>query len=137
MIIEHPSFINLKKKHAKEIIEFLLANSNGFNILVKKEFINFSPLLPEEIFSSFDEIVMFSLVNYTFESAHIKEEKLIFEAGFGAENFASIVFIELDRIIQIMQDDTPLFINISATLEKPKKVDNPFALNPRNQKFMK
>ena len=137
MIINNLSFQQLKAKHAKELLELLLAESQGFNILTNTKDVTFSPALPEHISSQFSEVILFTIVNYTLHSAKIEDNIFSFEAGFGEENFGSVVSVEIDRIIQITEEDTPLFINISATLEKPKKVDNPFALNPRNKKFLK
>jgi hypothetical protein len=44
--------------------------------------------------------------------------------------------VPIDNIIQITQEEVPLFINVAATLPK-QKPKNPFALNPRNKKFIK
>ncbi len=136
MIIQNPEFQKIKEKHAREILFFLLENADEFNILCNLEGIEFNPALPEHISSAFKDVIMFVLANYTLESAKIEGKNLIFEAGFGEENFGSIVSVPIENIIQITQNDTPLFINIAATLPKPKKPKNPFMLNPRNKKLM-
>ena len=41
-------------------------------------------------------------------------ENLYFEAGFGPENFASTVSIDISNVIQIIVEDTPIFINVCA-----------------------
>ena len=129
-------FRDLKKQHAKEILAFLLAEKEEFDILCSTSDINFNPSLPKHISSAFGDIILFSIANYTLQSAKINNETLEFEAGFGEENFGSIVTVPLDAILQITKDATPLFINITATIPKPKKPKNPFELNPRNKKFM-
>ena len=130
-------FREIKTNHAKEILNFLLNEQEEFDILCNNEDINFSPQLPSHILSAFSEIIIFSLANYTLSTAHIENNNLVFEAGFGEENFGSVVSVPIENIIQITKDETPLFVNITATLPKPKKPKNPFELNPRNKKFMK
>ncbi|WP_024791392.1 hypothetical protein [Lebetimonas sp. JS032] len=136
MIIEAREFRNLKTKHAKEILSLLLEINRPFNILCSLNGINFNPALPEYISSAFKEVIIFTLANYTLESSYIENEKLIFEAGFGEENFGSVVSVPVENIIQITEGENPLFINIAATLPKPQKPKNPFAMNPRNKKFI-
>ena len=136
MVKNIEAFRNIKKHHAKEILTFLISENEEFDILCNTEEITFSPELPSHISSAFKEIILFSLANYTLSTAHIENENLVFEAGFGEENFGSVVTVPLDSIIQILKDEMPLFINITATIPKPKKPKNPFELNPRNKKFM-
>jgi hypothetical protein len=136
MIIESLEFRELKTKHAKELLSLLLEINKPFNILCSLEGIEFNPVLPKHISSAFKDIIIFALANYTLHSAHIEKDNLIFEAGFGEENFGSVVTVPIENIIQITEDETPLFINISATLPKPKKPKNPFAANPRNKRFI-
>ena len=136
MVKNIEAFRNIKKHHAKEILTFLISENEEFDILCNTEEVTFSPELPSHISSAFKEIILFSLANYTLSTAHIENENLVFEAGFGEENFGSVVSVPLDSIIQILKDEMPLFINITATIPKPKKPKNPFELNPRNKKFM-
>ena len=137
VIIENKEFQEIKKKHAKELLFFLLDNiKDEFSILCNLDGIEFNPELPEHIKSAFKDVIMFVLANYTLSTAKIENDTLIFEAGFGEENFGSVVSVPLENIIQILHFETPLFINISATLPKPKKPKNPFELNPKNKRFM-
>jgi len=129
-------FREIKKKHAKEILEFLLNEKEEYDILCVTSEINFNPKLPEHISSFFGDIILFSLANYTLQSAYIENENLIFEAGFGEENFGSIVTVPIESILQISKEETPLFINVTASIPKPQKPKNPFEMNPRNKKFM-
>jgi hypothetical protein len=61
---------------------------------------------------------MFSLVNYTFSTVNLTENHISFEAGFGEENFGSKVTIPLFAIFQIIINESILFINPTATVEK-------------------
>jgi hypothetical protein len=127
----------LKTKHAKEILSLLLERDEPFSILAHLPEIDFNPVLPEKITSQFTDIILFAIANYTLQSAHLKENNFIFEAGFGEENIGSVVTVPIENILQISQDEVPLFINVTATLPKEEKPKNPFALNPRNEKFIK
>ena len=138
MILQTAEFRKIKEKHAKEILEFLIPNAEEFDILCSSDEISFNPALPKHITSGFGEVLVFTLANYTLSTAKIIDNKLTFEAGFGEENIGSVVSVPLGVIIQITQEETPLFINVAATLPKPEpeKPKNPFELNPRNKKFM-
>ena len=139
MILQNNKFRKLKEKHAKEILEFLIPNKEEFDILCSTANINFNPTLPKDITSAFGEILVFTIANYTLSTAKIIDDKLTFEAGFGEENIGSVVTIPLNNIIQITEEETPLFINVSATIpqqEPETKQKNPFEMNPRNKKFM-
>ena len=127
----------IKLKHAKEILSLLISKQYEFDILCVTKKVNFNPKLPEHITSAFGEMILFSLANYTLRSAVIENDNLKFEAGFGEENIGSIVNVPLKAILQITHNETPIFINITATFEEEeKKPKNPFELNPRNKKFM-
>ena len=65
---------------------------------------------------------------------------MTFEAGFGNENFGSVVKIPLYAIFQIVIDESILYINSVATVEKfnkdlKKNSFNIFKNNPNNKKF--
>jgi hypothetical protein len=75
---------------------------------------------------------------------------LVFEAGFGADNFGSIVHVPLLSIVQIIIDEQPIFINLAKykkqeSTEATKEIDekgvensmNIFLSNPDNAKFLK
>ncbi len=138
MILQTTKFRKIKAKHAKELLEFLIPNAEEFDVLCSTDKITFNPELPKHISSAFGEVLVFTLANYTLSTAKIMDNKLTFEAGFGEENIGSVVSVPLSAIIQITEEETPLFINVAATLPKPEpeKTQNPFELNPRNKKFM-
>ena len=135
MIFESPEFNKIKVNHLLELLPFLLENAEEFNIICNLQNVEFKPELPEHIKSNFkDVIMMFVIAGYTKQSASLDEENFYFEAGFGEENFGSVVTVPLENIIQVLVNDTPAFINVGASL--PKKPKNPFLLNPRNRKIL-
>ena len=139
MILQTTEFRKIKEKHAKDLLEFLIPNAEEFDILCSTDEITFNPELPKHISSAFGEVLVFTLANYTLSTAKIMDNTLTFEAGFGEENIGSIVSIPLKYIIQITEEETPLFINVSATIQQKEpepQTKNPFELNPRNKKFM-
>ena len=93
-------------------------------------------------------MTLFFLAGYTFETARIEEDCLIFEAGFGSDNFGSVVTVPLLSIMQVIVDETPVLINL-ARYKKEQKVKKEindggvknsmdvFLSNPENKKFLK
>jgi len=141
-------FAQLMQKHTQEIIIHFFKEEQNFGILCKIENVEFNPPLPKDIISEFRPLTLFFLAGYTFDTAHIKDDYLTFEAGFGAENFGSVVSVPLYNIMQIIVDETPVMINLSNQKieQKPKKVVNKkgvedsmasFLSNPENSKFVK
>ncbi len=147
-IIEDKKFANVMQKNIENLLIYLFEQEQYFGILCKIEHITFDPPLPKEISAEFRSMTLFFLAGYTFETANIIDNDLVFEAGFGAENFGSIVTVPLRAIVQIIVDETPLLINL-ANYKKEKKVvkllDNggiensmaSFLSNPENSKFLK
>ncbi|MFT5836344.1 MAG: hypothetical protein ACI9RG_001248 [Sulfurimonas sp.] len=147
-VINNKEFTQLMQKHMQELIIYFFQKEQNFGILCKIEDALFEPSLPEEIVTEFRPLTLFFLAGYTFETAHIEENSLVFEAGFGAENFGSIVRVPLVSIMQIIVDETPVMINLATHQleDEPKKVSNEkgvkdsmasFLSNPENSKFVK
>lgn len=139
-IIENPSYKELIEKQIQDIIVFLLDNNQEFSITANITPITFNPALPEEIKSQLHKFSLFVLSNYTYTTIEINEEFLSFEAGFGNENFGSVVKIPLHAIFQIIVDDSILYLNSIATVEKfnknlEKNSFNIFKNNPNNKRF--
>ena len=93
-------------------------------------------------------MTLFYLAGYTFDTARIDADTLIFEAGFGGDNFGSFVTVPLLSIMQVIVDETPLLINLATyakDIKVVKKEDNggvensraSFLSNPENSKFLK
>lgn len=148
-IIQDRDFALLMKKNIQELIVLFFQKEQNFGILCKIEDVSFEPELPESINSEFRPLTLFFLAGYTFETARIENKLLIFEAGFGSDNFGSIVSVPLLSILQIIIDETPVLINISAYKEEKSKENNnvdesgvensmaSFLSNPENAKFLK
>ncbi|MCT7556856.1 hypothetical protein [Aliarcobacter butzleri] len=139
-IIENPNYKELIEKQIQDIIVFLLDNNQEFSITANVTPISFNPALPEEIKSQLHKFSLFVLSNYTYTTIEINEEFLSFEAGFGNENFGSVVKIPLHAIFQIIVDDSILYLNSIATVEKfnrnlEKNSFNIFKNNPNNKRF--
>jgi hypothetical protein len=136
-------FSELMVFHQRDIIEMLLNKGVFFSILTHIDEITFDPILPSEITVNFKPITLFVIAEYTFESCSIDEENLYFEAGFGHQNVGSFVTVPLNSIVQILLEDTPIFINLSLRQKrKPKKSNieastNIFLSNPENKAFIK
>lgn len=151
-LVEDRDFAKFMQKSLQELIGLFFEKEQNFGILCKIEDVVFQPELPDELNAEFRPLTLFFLAGYTFESARIDEGYLIFEAGFGAENFGSVVTVPLLSILQIIVDETPVFINLSNYKEDPyldktkqpdvdeKGVENSmasFLANPENSKFLK
>lgn len=147
-IIKNPAFARLMENHIRDLLIYLFEQDQNFGILCKIEHLTFDPPLPSQIQDEFRPMTLFFLAGYTFESARIEHDTLIFEAGFGQENFGSFVSVPLLSIVQIIIDETPAFVNLALpkeqyqpiNTEKNEGVQNSmsaFLSNPENQKFLK
>ena len=117
-IIKDEEFKELMENAVDDILSYLLEKELSFGILCNISKISFEPELPIEIKTSFKPFTFFVLANYTLESARIEGDFLFFEAGFGEQNFASLVKVPLFAIFQIIVDENVLFLNMSATVEE-------------------
>lgn len=138
-LLYNKKFRALLKENSKQMLSFLLAENTEFSVVCKMDGVTFEPILPEDIMEKMQNMTIFALGGYTLESAFIESDTLIFEAGFGPENFGSNVTVEIDRILQIIIGDTPIFINLTANTEKiiEKSSFDAFKKNPKNEKFFK
>ena len=146
--INDKDFADLMQKNIQEIIIHFFKKEQNFGILCKIEDISFEPALPDDINSEFRPLTLFFLAGYTFETARIEEDCLIFEAGFGNDNFGSVVTVPILSVMQVIIDETPVLINL-ATYKKDstikKEIDDggiknsmeSFLSNPENSKFLK
>ncbi len=147
-IIQDEDFAALMKKNMQDLILLFFQKEQNFGILCKIEDVTFNPQLPDDINSEFRPLTLFFLAGYTFETARIEDEYLIFEAGFGSDNFGSVVSVPLLSIIQVIVDETPVLINLAIETnneKKEQKIDESgvknsmasFLSNPENSKFLK
>ncbi len=133
------------KRHVREVLEMLLRKGTHFSILTNLTEVSFEPTLPAEISATFKPITLFVLAGYTFESCIVDEWGVSFEAGFGHENYGSLVSVPLLSVLQIIVDDTPILINLSVDVEdrpKPtskgvKRSMEALLSNPENEKLLK
>jgi len=119
-LINSDKFCDAMYENTKEIISFMLEGGIEFGVICSTEEVIFEPSLPPEILKNIKPIALFVLSNYSFESAYLDDSAniLYFEAGFGADNYASLVGIELGNIIQLVVEDTPVYINVCAGRKK-------------------
>lgn len=141
-IIENEEYKDLVEQQIKENIIFLLKKNQEFSITANIISITFTPELPHVIKNQMNKFSLFILSNYTYSTVQIDDEFISFEAGFGNENFGSVVKIPLCAIFQIIVDESILYLNSVATVEKFNKVKNRnsfdvFKNNPNNKKFDK
>ena len=139
-IIENEEYKDLVEKQIKENILFLLDRNQEFSITANIQPITFTPELPKVIKDQMHKFSLFTLSNYTYTTIQIDNEYMSFEAGFGNENFGSVVKIPLHAIFQIIVDESILYLNSVATVEKfnkdlRKNSMNIFKNNPNNKKF--
>ncbi len=150
-LVTKNDFSNLMSSHIKDIMIYLFEKEQNFGILCKIEHVGFNPELPDSIGDEFREVTLFFLAGYTYETARLEEGYLIFEAGFGSDNIGSVVSVPLSAIMQIIVDETPIFISLASpkavksTQTNLKEKDNDgvensmaaFLSNPENAKFNK
>lgn len=150
-IIDEIGFAKIMKKNIQDVIIHFFEHEQNFGILCKIEEVYFNPSLPESINSEFRPLTLFFLAGYTFDTARIEDDILIFEAGFGSDNYGSVVSVPLLSIMQVIIDETPVLINLSVYKESEgskkelqeddkKGVENSMASflnNPENSKFLK
>ena len=139
-IIEDEEYKNLIENQIKETVFFLLEKNQEFSITANIEPVTFNPELPSVIRNQMHKFSLFTLSNYTYTTVQIDDDYMSFEAGFGNENFGSVVKIPLHAIFQIVVDESILYINSVATVEKfnkdlKKNSFNIFKSNPNNKKF--
>jgi len=161
-ILNDKMYQKITQKYISDILRYLFAKSQPFSIFCLYDYVSFNPELPSSIPIEPQPYIMFDLAGYTFESAIIKDDILEFEAGFGAENFGSVVSVPLLAIqtITIEQDtilvnltkpklsinkfDVPTFISETKSIKKVKKDSTnskksmeALLKNPENQKLLK
>ena len=148
-IIQDKNFADVMQSNIQAMIVHFFENNINFGVLCNIEDVSFDPILPEDIASAFHPMTLFFLAGYTFDTARIIDNDLVFEAGFGSDNFGSVTTIPLLSIMQIIIDETPVLINL-ATYKKDTQsvvkqsdsrgVENSmssFLSNPENSKFIK
>ncbi len=149
-VIEDINYRKLMEVQIQDIIDYLLVHNEEFSITANIKGISFNPVIPKIIADNFSKFTMFSLSNYTYSTIEIGENTISFEAGFGEENFGSTVTIPFYAVFQLVINDSILFVNPTATVEKyflkekaaTKEKDqasrsrNAFSMNPKNKELL-
>jgi len=117
-IIKDSEYKELLEGQIFEVIEFLLEKEEEFSITANIDGVSFNPEIPKSISQSFPNFTLFTLANYTYTTIELTQTSISFETGFGAENFGSVVTVPLHAIFQIVIDESILFLNPTATVEK-------------------
>ncbi|WP_169754174.1 hypothetical protein [Campylobacter curvus] len=143
-ILDDEKFALLMKMHVYECIDFLLQRNINFSIMANLPLVSFEPELPAEIKAGFNmPVIIFTLAGYTFESTRLSEDSISFEAGFGAQDYASLVSLPLGAIVQILVENSPILVNFSihksktAHKDHTKKSISAFMSNPQNKDIFK
>ena len=117
-VIENNDYKILVESQIKDIIDFLVDKGEYFAITINMKTTNFNPELPQSIKSKFNTFTLLRLENYTFTTIKTTKDSISFEAGFGKENFGSIVTVPLFGIFQIIINESILYLNPLAQVEK-------------------
>ncbi|SHO81146.1 hypothetical protein MNB_SV-15-628 [hydrothermal vent metagenome] len=137
---EYKEVIN---RYLIDTISIFFNKNEAFSIVCDVQYLEFNPPLPEELSAQFGTHVLFNIAEYSFESAKVEDNYFIFEAGFGSQNFGSVVSMPILAIKQLIVDEIPLITNIATPTKiatKEEKVGNSmniFLNNPENQKILK
>jgi len=90
-MIKDSEFQEMMDTHIKDVLFYLLESDQPFGLLCNLKYVTFDPPLPEDISDLLQEVTLFMIAGYTFESFEIEDNMLFFEAGFGPQNFGSVV----------------------------------------------
>jgi len=137
-VFETKSYKEMIIKNIYNTIEFLLKEGVEFSIICYTDFIEFNPPIPSEIIE-FNEITLFAISGYSFESSSITKSSFTFEAGFGAQNYGSYLKIPLEAIMQIVVGEDVLLLNYYEPKEEQEVTNSMDILlnNPENLKLIK
>jgi hypothetical protein len=140
-IIENVEYKDLVSAQVKQTIEFLMEQNEEFAITANIDAITFNPQLPQTTFEQLSKFSLFMLSNYTYTTIKLDDNYIYFEAGFGSENFGSNVKIPFYAIFQIVVQESILFVNSVATVDKftknlKQKSLNVFKKNPNNKNLI-
>ena len=117
-ILEDEDYKELIEGQIFELLGHLLNKNEEFSITANIKAVEFEPIIPESISKNFQPFTVFALANYTYSTIELTDTHISFETGFGPQNFGSVVTIPLFALFQIVVDDSILFLNPVATIEK-------------------
>jgi len=136
------TFTKYMENHISELVGYLLSKEQNFGLVCKLENVEFNPPLPDHIKETLNQITLFFLAGYTFESTRLDAGFISFEAGFGSENFGSIVTLPVLAVMQLIVEETPIFVNVAPPRPKESNgsIDMSMAAlmaNPKNRDLLK
>lgn len=142
-ILKNRELREILSANCADLMEYMLENEINYSVVCDVNRVSFDPELPSDIKDAFKQFSVFVLAGYTFESAELDDDYIYFEAGFGPENIGSHVSIPLGSILNIVVDDSVVFINPAATVKvqsDDEGVEHSLSAllsNPENKKFLK
>ncbi len=145
-MVNDPKFRQMMQRHLEETMFHLLERNIPFGLLCHLEHVRFDPPLPPELSRQLNDITLFMIAGYTFESFDLQEPLLSFEAGFGPQNFGSVVSMPILAVLQIIVEETPILINLAQPPARPEESKGEPGVkssleallsNPENRRFLK
>jgi len=145
-MIQERRFQEMMESHIKSVLSYLLENEQQFGLLCNLKYVAFDPILPEDISELLQDITLFMIAGYTLESFEIEDEMISFEAGFGSQNFGSVVSMPTLAILRITVEETPILSNMAQPIANFKSEEQDLGIksslenflnNPENRKFLK
>jgi len=145
-MIKERQFQEMMDAHINDLLFYLLESNQPFGLLCNLKYVTFDPPLPEDLSDLLQEVTLFMIAGYTFESFEIDGDMIFFEAGFGPENFGSVVSMPTLAILQLLVEETPVLINMAQPMTNFKAEEEDsgvksslenFLNNPENKKFFK
>ncbi len=140
-LFQTPEYRALMQEHIERTIGYLFEKNQEFAIACDIKHIDFQPQLPSDILEAFKDTVLFVLSGYTFETAKLEDGYFSFEAGFGSENFGSVVTLPLLAIKQLFVGENPIVLNLAHPALKPKATEmnsmEALLRNPENKRLLK
>lgn len=121
-ILNKDVFCDLMQKHCYEVLNTLINENTEFSIVVNTKYVSFDPILPEELDISKNPYTLFALGGYTFTSIKLDKNSITFHAGFGPDDFATFVNVDLKAITQIQIENSVLFVNFSVYKRKKENM---------------
>ncbi len=140
-LFQTPQYRTLMEEHIEKTIHYLFNKNQEFALACEIRYVDFNPELPFSIKETFDDIVLFVLGGYTYETAKLEAGYFSFEAGFGSENFGSTVTLPLLAIKQLFVGDHPIVFNLAQPIDQgqvsTKSSMEALLNNPENKKLLK
>ncbi|MDX9813534.1 MAG: hypothetical protein WC144_05135 [Sulfurimonas sp.] len=138
-LVNDEKFAGVMQESIRGVLSYFVEEQKPFGVLCRVANTSFEPPLPKDIVQNFSDVALFVLAEYTLQSATIKNDALVFEAGFGSENIGSEVSVELLGVAHIVVDEVPVFINVANPIKKDELENSmaSFLNNPENSKFFK